>query len=116
MDTVAILYAFLKKKQIIAGSIENMRKSTSTEKCTLRKADDLFVRDKILKTGTVLLEDRENHYYLFMVKCGLFNNVLAYSIIQRNGNDAEISVYVREGIIKQNLSNKVMSKLLAVFG
>lgn len=110
METIATLLKYLKRKRYI-DDIEKAKNAVSTERITLRKPDDLFIRDAITGLGTILKEDLEDHYYITTVKTGLFGNVLTQAIIQRFGSDAEIAVYAREGLIKQRLGEKTIDKL-----
>lgn len=110
MDTVAILLKCLKSKRYI-NDVEKAKQEVKTEQITLRKADDLFVRDAITGLGTVLKEDLEQHYYITTVKVGAFGNVLTQAIIQREDASAELAVYAHEGFIKQHLADKTLEKL-----
>ena len=113
MDTVTTLLKYLMKK----GYIDDMDKAeskVSTEKVVLKKADDLFIRDAITGIGTILKEDLAQHYYITTVKVGLFGNVLTQAIIQRDDASAEIAVYAREGLIKQQLADKTIQKLKGI--
>ena len=113
MDATTILLKFLKGKRYI-NNVEKAREEISSERITLRKANDLFIRDAITGLGTVLKEDLENHYYITTVKVGFLGNVLTEAIIQREDTEAELVVYAHEGLIKQNLAEKTMGKLKKV--
>lgn len=107
-----ILLKELRKKKIISGDLEKEAASTVCETISFTKPTDLHVRDAIVLLGTVLKEDLENHYYIISVKTGVFNNVLAYSIIQRKDDGTtDIVVYAKEGLIKQNLAGKALDKI-----
>ena len=84
------------------------------EKITLRKEDDLFIRDAITGLGTILKEDLTNHYYITTVRIGAFGNVLTQAIILRSGKEADVAVYAREGLIKRHLAEKTIQKLKGV--
>ena len=111
-DLQNILLKELRKKKIISGDLEKEAVSTLCETVPFTKPTDLHIRDAIVLLGTILKEDLENHYYITSVKTGMFNNVLAYAIIQRkNDGTADIVVYAKEGIIKQNLAGKASDKI-----
>lgn len=111
-DYVIILLKELKKKHIVTTNIEEESKFVTTEQIKFEKANDLHIRDAIFGMGTVLKENLDEHYYITSVKTGLFNNVLAYAIIRRNEDKtADIAVYAKEGIIKQDLAGKAIGKL-----
>lgn len=82
-NAVMLLLKELKKKRIISSDLEKESQSIICESIPFEKTD-LHIRDAILGLGTILKEDLENHYYITSVKTGVFNNVLAYAIIQRN--------------------------------
>ncbi|QUA52200.1 hypothetical protein [Aristaeella lactis] len=106
-----ILLKELKKKHIISD-IDKESERVIYETITFNKPGDLHIRDAIFGMGTILKEDLDNHYYITSVKTGLFNNVLAYAIIQRNEEGtADIAVYAKEGIIKQNLARKALERI-----
>ena len=86
----------------------------SKETITLRKENDLFIRDAITGMGNILKEDLKNHYYVTTVKIGAFGNTLTHAIIMRDGAAAEIVVYAHEGLIKKNLADKTIQKLRGV--
>lgn len=113
MDTVTTLLKYLKKKGYI-DDMDRAENEVSTERIVLRKADDLFIRDAITGIGTILKEDLEHNYYITTVKVGLFGNVLTQAIIQRDDASAEIAVYAREGLIKQQLADKTIQKLKGI--
>ena len=113
MDTVAILLKCLKSKHYI-NDMEKAKQDVKTEQITLKKADDLFIRDAITGLGTVLKEDLEQHYYITTVKVGTFGNVLTQAIIQREDASAVLVVYAHEGFIKQRLADKTLEKLKKV--
>ena len=111
-DLQTILLKELRKKKIISGDLEKEAASTVYETIPFAKPSDLHIRDAIIILGAILKEDLEKHYYITSVKTGMFNNVLAYAIIQRKDNDtADIVVYAKEGLIKQNLANKALEKV-----
>ncbi|MBQ8080439.1 MAG: hypothetical protein IJ240_00925 [Clostridia bacterium] len=110
MDTVNLLLQYLKNKRVI-NDINKAMAETATAQVTLKKEDDLFIRDAITGLGIILKEDLEHHYYITTVKTGTFNNVLSYAIIQRNGSKASIAVYAHEGIVKQKLVQKTIGRL-----
>ena len=110
MDTITILLKSLKSKRFI-DDVDKAKNEVSVERITLRKPDDLFIRDAITGMGTILKEDLDNHYYITTVKVGTFGNVLTQAIIQRNESAAEIAVYAHEGFIKQRLAEKTIEKL-----
>lgn len=56
MDAVSTLLKCLKSKRYISD-IEKAKAEVSTERITLRKEDDLFIRDAITGYGTILKED-----------------------------------------------------------
>lgn len=114
-DFVTVLLKELKKKHIVTANIEEESKSVTTEQIKFEKETDLHIRDAIFGMGTILKENLDEHYYITSIKTGLFNNVLVYAIIRRNEDKtADIAVYAREGIIKQNLAGKAMEKLKKV--
>lgn len=113
MDATMTLLKYLKSKRYI-GDLEKGKSSTTATQITLRKADDLFIRDAITGLGTILKEDLEDHYYITTVKCGVFGNALSHVIILRKGTDAEIIVYAHEGLIKQHLAEKTIQQLKRV--
>lgn len=110
MDTITTLLKCLKSKRFI-DNVDKAKNEVSVERITLRKPDDLFIRDAITGIGTILKEDLENHYYITTVKVGAFGNVQTQAIIQRSDSDAEIAIYAHEGFIKQHLAEKTMEKL-----
>ena len=110
MDVTATLLKCLKREGII-DNVEKAKDAVQVKKITLRKEDDLFIRDAITGLGTILKEDLDNHFYITSVRMGGFGNILTYGIICRDGKDAEISVYAREGLIKQHLAEKTIQKL-----
>ena len=110
MDNAEILLKCLKKKRII-NDISKAKENIATGNVQLRNPKDLFIRDAITGKGTILVEDLDNHYYITSVKTGIFGNVLAYAIIQRQDGSAEICVYAHEGLIKQNLAHKTLEML-----
>lgn len=61
MDAVSTLLKCLKSKRYISD-IEKAKAEVSTERITLRKEDDLFIRDAITGYGTILKEDLDHHY------------------------------------------------------
>ena len=109
MDATTTLLKCLKAKRFISDT-EKARNDVLTEKITLRKEDDLFIRDAITGLGTVIKEDLEHHYYITTVKAGSFRS-LTQAIILRNGIEAELAVYAHEGLIKQHLAEKTIQKL-----
>ncbi len=115
-NLVTLLLKELKKKHIISSDMEKESQSVICESVPFEKTD-LHIRDAILGLGTILKEDLENHYYITSVKTGLFNNVLAYAIIQRNEDKTvDIAIYAKEGLIKQNLAGKAMDRIKQVLG
>ncbi len=82
-NPVMLLLKELKKKHIISADLEKEAQSVICDSIPFEKSD-LHIRDAILGLGTILKEDLEKHYYITSVKTGVFNNVLAYAIIQRN--------------------------------
>ena len=113
MDAVTILLKCLKSKRFI-NNIEEAKANVSVERIQLRKESDLFIRDAITGYGTILKEDLENHYYITTVKMGIFGSILTQAIIMRDGINADIAVYAREGLIKQHLADKTIQKLKAI--
>jgi ribosomal protein S8 len=113
MDAVTILLKYLKRKSFIED-IEKSKGEVKTERIALRKEDNLFIRDAITGIGNILKEDLEQHYYITTVKMGVFGNILTYAIILRDGAEAEIAVYAREGFIKQHLADKTIQKLKVI--
>ena len=113
MDAITILLKCLKSKRFI-DDVAKAKADVSTERITLKKADDLFIRDAITGMGNILKEDLEHHYYVTTVKIGALGNVLTQAIIQRNDSFAEIAVYAREGLIKRRLADKTIDKLKSV--
>ena len=113
MDIVTTLLKQQKSKHFIID-IDKARNEVTTEQITLRKEDDLFIRDAITGMGTILVEDLENHNYITTVRVGPFGNVLTHAIIHRNGVSAEIAVHAHEGLIKMSFADKAMRKLKAV--
>ena len=110
MDAVTTLLKCLKSKRYI-NDADKAKSEVKTEMITLRKEDDLFIRDAITGTGTILKEDLDHHYYITTVKIGTFGNTLTQAIILRDGSSAEIAVYAHEGLIKQHLAEKTIDKL-----
>ena len=110
MDPVTTLLKCLKSKRFI-NDVEKAKGEVTTEKITLRKEDDLFIRDAITGLGTILKEDLEHHYYITTVKAGAFGNALTQAIIMRDGVSAERAGYAHEGFIKQHLADKTIQKL-----
>ena len=107
-----ILLKELKKKRIISADFEKESQNLLKETVPFNKPSDLHIRDAIVVLGTILKEDLDNHYYITSVKTGMFNNVLAYAIIQRKEDQTvDIVVYAKEGMIKQNLAGKAMEKI-----
>ena len=113
MNADTTLLKCLKSKRFI-NDVEKAKSEVSTETITLKKEDDLFIRDAITGMGTILKEDLEHHYYITTVKMGTFGNILTYAIIMRDGTSAEIAVYAHEGLIKQHLAEKTVQKLNSV--
>ena len=111
MTTVEILLDFLKKNDFI-GDKRKAKKEVTSYSVSLKKDEDLFIRDAITGLGTILCENLEEHYYITSVKVGLFNNVLTYAIIHRQSGGTTISIYAHEGLIKQCLSEKTYEKLI----
>lgn len=110
MDAVTTLLKCLKSKHFI-NDVDKAKSEVTTETITLRKEDDLFIRDAITGMGTILKEDLDHHYYITTVKVGTFGSVLTQAIILRENDKAEIAIYAHEGIIKQNLAEKTLQKL-----
>lgn len=110
MDAASILLKCLKSKRFI-DNIEKAKGTVVIEKITLRKEDDLFIRDAITGLGTILKEDLANHYYITTVRIGTLGNVLTQAIILRSGKEADVAVYAREGLIKRHLAEKTIQKL-----
>lgn len=110
MDAVTTLLKCLKSKRFI-NDVDKAKTEVTTDKITLRKEDDLFIRDAITGMGTILKEDLEHHYYITTVKVGIFGNALTQAIILRDRTSAEIAVYAHEGFIKQHLAEKTIDKL-----
>ena len=75
MDAASILLKCLKSKRFIDDT-EKAKDAVVIEKMTLRKEDDLFIRDAITGMGTILKEDLKNHYYITTVRIGALGNVL----------------------------------------
>ena len=113
MDAIITLLKCLKSKRFI-NDVDKAKKEVITDKITLRKEDDLFIRDAITGMGTILKEDLEHHYYITTVKMGTFGNILSQAIILRDGSSAEIAVHAHEGLIKQHLAEKTIQKLKVV--
>ena len=113
MDAASILLKCLKSKRYIDDT-EKAKNAVVIEKITLRKEDDLFIRDAITGLGTILKEDLANHYYITTVRIGAFGNVLTQAIILRSGKEADVAVYAREGLIKRHLAEKTIQKLKGV--
>lgn len=61
MDAASILLKCLKSKHFIDDT-EKAKDAVVIEKMTLRKEDDLFIRDAITGMGTILKEDLKNHF------------------------------------------------------
>lgn len=110
MNATTLLLKCLKSKRFITDT-EKAKSEVQTEKVTLRKENDLFIRDAITGIGTILKEDLDHHYYITTVKVGIFGNALTQAIIARDGSEAEIAVYAHEGLIKQHLADKTIEKL-----
>lgn len=113
MDATATLLKCLKSKRFI-NDVDKAKSEVTTAAITLRKEDDLFIRDSITGMGTILKEDLDHHYYITTIKIGTFGNTLAQAIIIRNGASAEIAVYAHESLIKQHLAEKTIQKLKGV--
>lgn len=113
MDAVTTLLKCLKSKRYI-NDVDKAKSEVTTESITLRKEDDLFIRDAITGMGTILKEDLEHHYYITTIKVGTFGNTLTQAIIMRDGASAEIAVYAHEGFIKQHLADKTIQKLKSI--
>lgn len=113
MDAVVTLLKCLKSKRFI-DDIEKAKGEVKTERIALRKENDFFIRDAITGMGNILKEDLEHHYYITTVKMGMFGNILTHAIILRDGAEAEIAVFAREGLIKQHLADKTIQKLKGV--
>lgn len=113
MDAVTTLLKCLKSKRFI-NDVDKAKNEVTTETITLRKEDDLFIRDAITGIGTILKEDLDHHYYITTVKAGPFGNALTQAIIMRDGSSAEIAVYAHEGLIKQHLADKTIQILKRV--
>ena len=79
MDAVSTLLKCLKSKRYISD-IEKAKAEVSTERITLRKEDDLFIRDAITGYGTILKEDLDHHYYITTIKMGTFGNTLSHAL------------------------------------
>ena len=75
MDAVTTLLKCLKSKHFI-NDVDKAKSEVTTETITLRKEDDLFIRDAITGMGTILKEDLEHHYYITTIKVGTFGNTL----------------------------------------
>lgn len=110
MDAITTLLKCLKSKRFI-NDVDKAKSEVLIEKITLRKEDDLFIRDAITGMGTILKEDLENHCYISTVKMGAFGNIITQAIIMRDGVSADIAVYAHEGLIKQHLAEKTIQKL-----
>ena len=113
MDAVTTLLKCLKSKRFI-NDVDKAKNEVTTETITLRKEDDLFIRDAITGIGTILKEDLDHHYYITTVKAGPFGNALTQAIIMRDGSSAVIAVYAHEGLIKQHLADKTIQILKRV--
>ena len=113
MDAVTTLLKCLKSKRFI-NDVDKAKSEVTTETITLRKEDDLFIRDAITGMGTIFKEDLDHHFYITTVKVGAFGNTLTQSIIMRDGASAEIAVSAHEGLIKQHLADKTIQKLKGI--
>ncbi len=110
MDTTGILLNHLKSKGII-DKINNAKKEVSSSDLKLRKSSDLFVRDAITGLGTILKEDLDEHFYITSLAVGTIGKVQTYAIIHRKGEEATVSVYAHEGLVKRHLAEKALVKI-----
>ena len=111
MDIYKTLIEFLKKKHMVIGNAEALKKDSTFSSVHLRKSSDLFIRDSILGLGTILFENLEKHYYITSVKVGFGGSVFAYALISRNEDTADIVTYSHEGLIRRHLSKKALEKI-----
>ncbi len=113
MDTIETLLSSLKSNGII-DNIKSAKKEVSTSELRLRTPSDLFVRDAITGLGTILKEDLDEHFYITSLSIGAVGKVQTYAIIHRKGDEATVSVFAHEGLIKRHLSEKALEKLKSV--
>lgn len=113
MDATTLLLKFLKSRRFI-NDLDRVQREMVSEKVTLRKANDLFIRDAITGLGTILKEDLEHHYYIVTVRIGGFGAAVSQAIILRTESQAEIVAYAHEGLIKRNFAEKTIQKLKTV--
>ena len=113
MDVVTILLKYLKRKGYI-NDVERAKNEIETKEVKLRKPTDLFIRDSLMKMGTILKEDLNEHYYIAEIKTGFLGNNHTQTIVLRQDEMGIIAVYAREGIIKQHLADKTVEKLIKV--
>ena len=111
MDAVMILLKCLKSKRYI-NDIDKAKKEVRVTTVLLKNPSDLFIRDTVMKMGSVLQENLDEHYYITTVNIRTLGKVSTQAIVLRNGESAEVAVYAHEGLIKQNLAKKALDELV----
>ena len=80
------------------------------EICTSNLNYDLL-HDKLLLIGTILEEDENSSTYIAVVKAGVNNSNPCIMAVNLADTKVTVCAFAREGIIKQNTSNKAIEKL-----
>lgn len=99
-------------KEGYAKNADDALKSIKSTNVKLNKNKDEFIRDAVNGKGyPVLKENPDDHSYIVRVN-DVKRGVNALAAIKRDENgNADISVYAREGLIKQDLADKAIDIL-----
>lgn len=71
----------------------------------------LKIRDLILGKYDIVIENKEEQYYICSVKIGMTNTAC---VVKLNGNMIEMYCFAKEGLIKRNLAQRVISDIRRV--
>lgn len=69
------------------------------------------LRDALIRLGKILFEDTDNSVYVAAIRIGSFGANSAVVAIQQRGSKLNISAFAKEGLIKQNLAEKAITKI-----
>ena len=88
--------------------LEHIQEATVSE-CTL---SILQLRDRLYLLGNILYEDLDNQVYIAFIRSGIANMNSAVIAMQLQGTNLFLVGYAKEGLIKQNICEKAMRKLI----
>lgn len=114
MDYSSMLYEYLKKQSIFAGTRESFDKDSATNELLIPSVNNYYIRDHIFGLGTILEEGPEGAYYITTVKLGFGGFVLAYTLLVHDEDRVRIVSYAREGLIRRGLAQKAIDVLTKV--